>query len=184
MVTMPEAPGTLSLANALVSGISAESVATADLSKALNSSQNVQEYAQDMIEQGQKMATITTVMEGLQYAFIGLGVAAGVGGVIASLVDAIPAALANLSKIAGQVVQVGTSVFQGTMGGVQGGLQAYKSTIQSDTQIDQTAVSSLSESTGSNGDTMKNLSQGASAIGAAISAMLSSAGTIETQRFV
>ena len=179
-MTTQSTPGTLSLANALASGISAQTVALAEQGKAANAmGSNMSGYAQKTVEEGAKMASILSVMEGIQIATIAVGGLTGLAGAgVAFGADADTAPL--IEAAVNGAVQGG----QGLVGLAQGSAQLAKSDVQSSIQIDNLATTTLGQVSQTQAKSEKNLSQGASATGSAINAMTQSMGSVMGHRFI
>jgi hypothetical protein len=170
-------PGTLTLANQLASGITAESVAVAETSIATNQLEaNMTGYAQDQYTQGQKMAPLVTAMQITQYVLIGAALALGGIGLFA----------ANSGSMMGQmatyIVKAPVEFVQGASALATGGMQARKSSLQASIEIDTTGANVDEKLSGSNGDAMKTLSQGESKVGSSIVQMVQSAGSIMSEK--
>jgi hypothetical protein len=174
-------PGTIQLAKALASGIAAESAAFAKMGQSLNTySDNMNIYAQDEKAQGQKMAQTAQILTTIQWVTGVLSVLTfGIGGLVGL---GISAATSTVAATISAVVDTGTAVIQGAIGATQGGMQAYKSDLQSKTEMDSTAVSTLGKTSDVSSDTIKNDSQGAGKLGSVINTMLMNEGAIERQK--
>lgn len=170
-------PGTLTLANQLASGITAESVAVAETSIATNQLEsNMTGYAQDQYSEGQKMAPLVTAMQITQYALIIATPLLGGAGLLA----------ANSGSMMGQMatyfVKAATELGVGASGLATGGMQARKSSLQASIEVNTTGVNVNEKLSGSNGDAMKTLSQGESKVGSSIVQMVQSAGSIMSEK--
>jgi hypothetical protein len=174
-------PGTIQLANALASGIAAESVAFAKMGQSLNTYSNTMStHAQDEQVQGEKMTQAAQILTTIQWVTGILSVVTfGIGGVVGLGVSGLTSTVAATIS---PLVDVGVSVTQGILGATQGGMQAYKSDIQSTTERDSTAVAALGKNSDVSSDAIKSESQGAGTLGSAINTMLINEGSIERQK--
>jgi hypothetical protein len=182
MTVQAQAPlGIIQLANRLAAGIGVESVAYAEIGKAANTYGDcMNDVAQDEYQKGQEMIKIQSVMKCVNIATVIVGLLTlGAGGAISAAAGAGSSGFATaLSSGVNGVSQA----CQAALAGTQSGLQTAKSEIQATAEIDDTSLQFLGKTAENDTNVVKNESQGAGKLGAAINTMLQNEGAIERQK--
>lgn len=165
--------GTIAKALELSKLMSAQNIAHIDQMQANQSlSDNQVNFAQDSVENGEKMATLAGVMQWIQIVtMIALPLTLGAGFLVAGSAGALETAV-TLSSAGGQIA----------MGTATAGMQSYKSDLDSQMAMDKSAINTLSRNITTNFDSILHESEAQIKVASGIAQMLINEGQIGSQK--
>ncbi len=195
-------PGMLQIANALSTGIAAQTAAYAELSQVLNHySSSMNDYAKQEEVEGQKMADVQKWLPYVQWTVTALAMAGSFGAAAAPAIAAAAStfgaagstgeavlsaagnAVLNQSSVLPRVVSTATKGLEGLASAGQSVLQFYQSNQQSDIEKLSTGVETFDKTTEKDSDAIQILCKGAGATGGQINSMVSNEGSVAQRRF-
>jgi len=175
-------PGTLQLANELITGMTTESVAFARMGYAMNVyGDNMSVQAQEGLNYGKQMQWLSIAMQAVQAAIaIGMTILPMGVAVVGSFFGAAGAtgAMTTSGYIA---ANGGVKAVQGFAGAAQGVMQGYESSLEAKMENSSTAVTASEKESETAVNTMKAETQGAQKVGSGLNTMLNNLGAASKQ---